>query len=143
MSPDFVAFDDPSHMPSASLECIPGPNNMPPARCETTAMIRFAAAPYSTTNVPVLYVFDPDAVACAGNAWTNLMSIVGEGWACLAGRAEDSIGNIGVSKAIRVCFDDGDGTPLCDPNAPETAPSCAKDDCVSAEVPRNITPFSK
>jgi hypothetical protein len=65
--------------------------------------------------------------ACSGQAWANLLTehIKGEGWGCLAVRAVDNVGNVGVSPAIRICFNRNDGGP--EPCA-DPPPSCM-DDC--------------
>lgn len=134
----FVPFDDPSHTPHPSYQCNSGTNSMTNPRCGTTSMTRFTSAPgIAGDSVPAVYAFGPDGVACGGNAWSNLLSIVGEGWACIAGRAEDSIGNVGVSEPIRICFDDGNGPPACNPAQPETAPTCTAS-CTSIAVPPHI-----
>jgi hypothetical protein len=59
---------------------------------------------------------------CEGGAW-GVRPIVGKGWRCLAARAEDGIGNVGVSAPLRVCFNDDADTLPCDP---ASAPSCTK-----------------
>jgi hypothetical protein len=80
---------------------------------------------------PIVYAMDPtneNGGDCAGGSW-ELLPIVGEGWACLAVRAEDTIGNIGVSAPLRICFDDGNGTAACNPMT-DTPPTCT-DGCVN------------
>jgi hypothetical protein len=49
-----------------------------------------------------------------------------EGWVCLASRAVDNVGNIGVSAPIAICYDNTnlDGTPSCWGTGPAEAPSC-------------------
>jgi hypothetical protein len=80
----------------------------------------------SESRPPAVFSLNPTNAAmgidCAGGAW-ELVPIVGEGWRCLAVRAEDTIGNIGVSAPLRICFDNGIGTPQCNA-ASDTPPSC-------------------
>jgi hypothetical protein len=57
----------------------------------------------------------------------------------LAGRAEDNIGNVGVSPPIRVCFDDGEGTPACDPADTASAPTCVDDCTLPDDLPMDET----
>lgn len=105
--------------------CVPGVATTPPSRvCLTTSLTRVIHG-FISNDPPAIYSYMPTNTAtgaCAGDSW-ELLPIVGEGWACLAARAEDQIGNIGISPPIRVCFDDGDGVPLCDPET-DTLPSC-------------------
>jgi hypothetical protein len=59
---------------------------------------------------------------CTGAAW-EVLPIVGQGWRCFAARSEDTIGNVGVSAPIRVCFQPSGSSVNCDPS---TAPTCTK-----------------
>jgi hypothetical protein len=60
---------------------------------------------------PAVYAFapsnDPNAGECNGRSWELGDSRVKAGWLCLAARVEDTIGNVGISAPLRVCFDDG------------------------------------
>ena len=58
--------------------------------------------------------------ACTGTDW-EIGQFVEEGWFCVAGRAEDNVGNVGISPPLRLCYDDGNGEPDCDEAA---APTC-------------------
>lgn len=119
--------------------CIADPsstNTFPGIICPdgSTEMFRAVAAPVEGT-VPAVYAYNPtngSTGECEGIGW-ELISIVHEGWRCLAVRAEDTIGNVGVSKPIRVCFNDGNagnGTPDCNP---ANAPSCMSNCTISSE----------
>jgi hypothetical protein len=60
------------------------------------------------------------ALGCTGTYWEYTSFIkrpVREGWVCFAAMAVDKVGNRGVSKPLRLCYDD--------PSTPEQ-PSCAK-----------------
>lgn len=94
---------------------------------------------------PVIYASSPRAgVTCTGISWEIASWVGREGWVCLAARAEDQVGNVGVSRPLRLCIDDEDssnGTPNC---APAGAPSCT-DGCVlppvfEDELPSRILP---
>ena len=105
----------------------------PPTLCGATALTRVVPQQIDSNNPPTaIFAWMPTNTttgACNGDTW-DISQIVpgGEGWVCLAARAKDTIGNIGVSRPIRVCIDDLQGTPLCDP-AVDTPPSCT-DGCV-------------
>ncbi len=81
----------------------------------------------SSNPVPVVYGLPPlKSISCTGNFWElspvirTLRQPLGlgvDGWLCLAARAEDTVGNVGVSPIIQVCLDD--------PNEPGQ-PDCAK-----------------
>jgi hypothetical protein len=80
----------------------------------------------------VIYVVGKQlsSVDCTGEQWEITSSMTGgvEGWMCLAVRAADTVGNIGVSRPLRLCVDIPgiDGTPSC---LAEDMPSCRLDDC--------------
>ncbi len=62
--------------------------------------------------------------ACTGTDW-EIGQFVQEGWFCVAGRAEDNVGNVGISPPLRLCYDDGDGEAECDESAvPECTDGC-------------------
>ncbi|HET6340513.1 MAG TPA: hypothetical protein VFG30_45200 [Polyangiales bacterium] len=108
----------------------PSSNNMLPSRiCTLTEMFRVVAAP-SEGRGPAIYGYMPtnsDMGECEGQGW-SVQPIVGEGWRCLAARTEDTIGNVGISAPLRVCFndpDDGKPAPDCSPGlAPACTGSC-------------------
>jgi hypothetical protein len=83
-------------------------------------------------GVPAVYGYRPTNDGkgeCTGETW-QLQGIAKEGWLCVAASVKDTIGNIGVSAPLRLCFDDnnpGNGVPDCDPN--KTLPNCT-DGCV-------------
>jgi hypothetical protein len=134
-------FDSPLHM--ASEGCHAGTAVNPPNPvCPGTTMTRFL--PQTLEGAPpALYAFAPiassDAV-CAGDSW-ELLPSVGEGWACLAARVADNIGNVGVSPPIRVCVDDlaGPPPPCADPGT-NPPPTCT-DGCASLDFPPNTEWF--
>lgn len=104
----------------------PGSSNMPPGTvCPGTEMFRVIGSA-SEGKPPAIYALSPtngSTGECEGIAW-NVLGIVGEGWHCLAARAEDTIGNVGISWPLRVCFDNG--TPPHPDCSPGLMPSCTK-----------------
>jgi hypothetical protein len=78
----------------------------------------------------VVYVVGnaPSGADCTGEQWELTPTMTGdrEGWMCLATRAVDKVGNVGVSPPLRICVDlpGIDGTPTCDP---DSMPSCRAD----------------
>ena len=68
--------------------------------------------------------------ACTGTDW-EIGPVVHEGWICVAGRAEDNTHNVGISRPLRLCFDDGvDPPPTCLDHDADPPPSCTVDDCI-------------
>jgi hypothetical protein len=61
--------------------------------------------------LPVIYTIPPVTEhQCYGNPFDSLATNISDGWACLAVRATDNLGNVGISAPLRICFDhDGDG----------------------------------
>jgi hypothetical protein len=121
--------DTSRNVPAA--DCQTGTAVNPPGQlCNTTPMHRVLPQNIETGNPPsavygLMPTNSPTEGECNGTNW-ELLPIVDEGWACLAARAEDNIGNVGVSVPMRVCFDDMVGTPLCkngDPTLP-LPPNC-------------------
>jgi hypothetical protein len=55
---------------------------------------------------------------CDGESWP-LMTLAHEGWNCVAARAQDTIGNVGVSQPLRICFHD--------PTMTSSVPDCVSD----------------
>lgn len=85
---------------------------------------------------PGVYAIRPSNSAssgeCTGEYW-ELLGIANPGWICIAGRAEDTIGNIGVSEPLRLCYgDNGNMTPDC---SAAPMPSCT-DGCIFSEAQR-------
>jgi hypothetical protein len=73
---------------------------------------------------PVIYALGSSlggtGSACAGADW-EIGSSAQEGWVCVAGRAEDEVHNVGVSRPLRLCYDNGVDPP---PDCPMPPPSC-------------------
>jgi hypothetical protein len=107
------------------------PGMLPGALCPLTDMFRVVAG-RAEGKPPAVYGFMPtngSTGECEGGAW-EVQPIVGEGWRCLAARAEDTIGNVGISPPLRVCFHKSTGpAPSCPPG---DAPSCTSNCTISA-----------
>ncbi|MBN1605813.1 MAG: hypothetical protein JW940_04230 [Polyangiaceae bacterium] len=74
-----------------------------------------------STYATVVFGVGPiGGASCTGAEW-ELGALIPEdyeGWICVAARAQDNAGNVGVSRPLRLCFDRTDpahpGTPACD-----------------------------
>jgi len=114
----------------------PGGAVTPPITvCNSSEMMRVIPGRIDS-KPPAVYAIRPSnsgsAGECTGEYW-ELLTIANEGWLCIAARAKDAVGNIGVSRPLRVCWDDPrtsyhprdvdpkTGKPLCDM---DNVPSC-------------------
>ena len=53
-----------------------------------------------------IYTIPPiGMLQCLGNAFDAVATNINDGWACLAVRSEDRLGNVNISPPMRVCFD--------------------------------------
>jgi len=85
----------------------------------------------------IIFAIGPiTSVACTGQQWEIGQYIPTEGWVCLAARAEDNVGNVGISAPMALCFDDParPGTPGCLDHLDE-APSCSQSCTYTAPTP--------
>lgn len=114
----------------------PGGSDSPPNTiCPNSEMSR-AVPGRIQGKPPAVYAFQPSnspsSGECTGAAWEIKGNTRGrEGWICAAGRAEDNIGNVGVSAPLRFCFDDSDssnGTPDCGGAPPSCTDGCTISD---------------
>lgn len=112
-------------MPPAGAPCISGTQSMrPPLLCGTTSLT--AAIPYTTAGTPAIYTIPPvvagDVLQCVGRQFDSLGSSIKDGWICMAVAVSDKLGNMQVSRPLRVCVDkDGQGGE-CSGTAP--MPNC-------------------
>lgn len=73
---------------------------------------------------PAVYALDPTNQAlgaCTGDYW-ELSQIANPGWICVAARAEDKVGNVGVSEPLRLCYG---GNPCPEQNKPTCTDGCS------------------
>jgi hypothetical protein len=84
-----------------------------------------------TATIPMIYSVGNNAAgdSCTGTDW-EIGQFVEEGWFCVAARAEDHAGNVGISRPLRLCFDNGIGdAPDCS-SPPECTDGCRAPDRV-------------
>jgi hypothetical protein len=92
--------------------CKPGTEPKSPDRlCATTNLSVVISG--NVTGVPGIYTIPPvvaDKLQCVGRQFDTLGNHVKDGWVCLAVAVADKLGNLQVSRPIRVCVDkDGVG----------------------------------
>ncbi len=110
---------------------IPGDEAEPPDElCVGTRPEGMSIAIYYTVDEaePAIWslplVDTSDALYCTGHQFDNLAANIPEGWVCVAARAVDNAGNIGVSAPLRLCVDYTlDGSPSTCSN-PADMPDC-------------------
>lgn len=140
-------FADPENIAAGACVAPTAPTNPNPL-CNTTPMTRVIGQQVESGNPPpAIYAFmptnSPNNGACNGNSY-ELLPIVDEGWACIAARVEDLIGNVGISTPLRVCFDDGAGTPACNAADPLDVPPTCTDGCTLPDAfPPNLTVLAR
>jgi hypothetical protein len=94
---------------------------LPTTVCEKTHMYRVVPARVDG-RPPAVYAIRPTngtgatGGECNGEYW-ELAGFARIGWICMAARAEDNIGNIGVSQPLRLCYGE-------DETCPENPPTC-------------------
>ena len=125
-----VAFNpnDPENIAPQVCMAVPM-DSMPLPLCGSSPMTRIVSQRVEGAAVPAIYGRMPTNATtgeCSGQQWLLPFA---EGWACVAARVEDAIGNVGLSRPLRVCFDDGVGTPVCDPTNPSDTPPTCTDGC--------------
>jgi len=84
------------------------------------------------TPTPVVFASgNNEDVECTGTDWEHATQAPGEGWICLAVRAEDLAGNIGVSRPLRLCYDDSStgSVPDCFLDPVANPPPTCTDGC--------------
>jgi len=157
ISPTGIAdfrFGDPNPLPSicdASGEMIDPPTEL----CSATLPEMMTKAIFYTVDdsEPAIWslpqIDEGNALFCTGHQFDNYASNIPEGWVCVAVRAVDNAGNIGISRPLRICVDytlDGNpatcaipadmpdctgtldpATQLVDPNTPCTFDSNTQD----------------
>jgi hypothetical protein len=104
----------------------------PPGLCpeRTSDLTRVIDHPFMQGAQPIIFADTPGTgVTCTGLSWEIASGVAREGWVCLAARAEDHVGNVGISAPLRVCLDDknpANGTPDCTASG---APDCHAAGC--------------
>ncbi len=103
---------DPSILNDPTLPCSPGTDAAhPDPLCYTTDLTM--AIPYTSGSEPAIWTLAPvvpSGLQCVGNQFDAFANNVRDGWSCMAVRAADKLGNVQVSRVLRVCVDhDGVG----------------------------------
>jgi hypothetical protein len=113
--------------PPVISSCPPQNQGAEPFLCNGKSDLTRVIRHFAQGNVPVVYAMGmlvPASNECTGSDW-EIANVIPEGWVCVAGRAVDQAGNIGISRPIRLCVDypENGPTPCAGPE-----PSC-KDTC--------------
>jgi len=103
---------DPSILNDPTLPCFPGSDAAhPDPLCYTTDLTM--AIPYTSGAEPAIWTLAPvvpSGLQCVGNQFDAFANNLHDGWSCMAVRAADKLGNMQVSRVLRVCVDhDGVG----------------------------------
>jgi hypothetical protein len=130
---------DPSIVNDPSLDCDPGIDTThPTALCYTSDLTM--AIPYSFSKEPAVWGLAPVVTSsplCLGNQFDDFANNIHDGWACVAVRAADKLGNQQVSRVLRVCIDhDGVGNEC--PHRPLVAITNATPMVVSTGAPHGL-----
>jgi hypothetical protein len=100
--------------------------------CMLTSMRRVVPG-RSEGRPPALYALRPTNAStgeCTGEYW-ELVGVADPGWICVAARAVDTKGNVGVSEPVRLCYGENPNmTPDC---SGMPMPSCT-DGCTISEA---------
>ncbi|MES1173251.1 MAG: hypothetical protein ABUL62_02900 [Myxococcales bacterium] len=100
-----------------------------PGASDLSVVIRH---PVTTTPFePVIYALQPNQASsqpdCSGIPWelssaisTGVPNMNKTGWLCMAARAQDKVGNVGISRPLRVCLADDTNPDPCNGVAPPT-----------------------
>lgn len=95
----------------AGCDCSGDDTDPPPELCIATRPEGMSVAMHYTVDPsePAIWSLPPinssDPLFCAGHQFDALASNISEGWTCIAVRAKDNAGNVGVSEPLRVCVD--------------------------------------
>jgi hypothetical protein len=113
--------------PPTSETCTFGGNPKPTTLCNGNSDL-WQLLQHSENDLtePAIYAYSPSAGSdCTGQGWQYSSLVDADGWVCFAARAADQIGNIGVSRPLRLCVDDPakPGEPACATSSVEP-PTC-------------------
>jgi hypothetical protein len=103
-----------------------------------TRIIQHERAGAGTADSVVYGIRSQVAPECPGAQWGLAPNGLKNGWVCLAARAVDNVGNVGVSTPLRVCLNDQNSpAPTC-ASVSETPPPCWK----GCTPPPHFTPHN-
>jgi len=101
--------------------------NSPPHLCKDESSDLTVVVPQDMpARPPAVFALGPlDDVFCTGRSW-ELRTNGHEGWVCVAARAVDYAGNVGVSAPLRLCYDNPNTAfvPDCSVDPPECTDGC-------------------
>jgi hypothetical protein len=130
LQPWYKKGDEDAAPATAALGCPlkDGPAEHPSFLCNKESDMYIALQEnYSGTAQPIIYAVGVSAgPECSGVAWEFTGKTKSDGWTCFVARGVDTVGNVGVSRPLRLCVDrDGPGgvTPAC-ASASTPPPSC-------------------
>lgn len=120
--------DEPANAPPMPMGCVYKNGGEPDRLCDDRSDMWRTISHSIDGKPPVIYALGGAlggaGAACSGIEW-EIGNSSDEGWVCIAGRAEDLVHNVGVSRPLRVCYDDLVDPP---PDCPWPPPSCL-DNC--------------
>lgn len=121
--------DDGNKSPDpATLPCSLKSDPAPPYLCaDESSDLRIVVPQDIPDRPPAVWARAPiDNVFCTGRSWEVKPKNV-EGWVCIAARAQDKVGNVGISRPIRVCYDNPETAekPDCTGEPPSCTDGCA------------------
>jgi hypothetical protein len=123
--------DDDTAPATASIGCTTEVGTAPGRLCLNKDSDMWQVIQDDYTGQPVVYARSPtpSGAECTGVSWEFGTFVDADGWVCFATRAVDNVGNVGVSRPIRICVDDPDrdGTPPCATQS--LAPPSCTDGC--------------
>lgn len=116
----------------ASLGCPPitVDNPEPDHLCTNKISDMYQVIEDDFTRLPVIYgVGVSSGDECTGVSWEFTGKLSKDGWVCFASRAVDNVGNVGISRPLRLCVDNPSvaGEPAC--KTTSLAPPTCTDGC--------------
>jgi hypothetical protein len=99
-----------TNFPAIDGMCTVDSESPPLALCLDNAsdLTRVLAQPFGTPEPAIYASGDLSGLTCTGAQWqlSSPSLVTQNGWVCLAGRATDNVGNVGVSAPLRICVND-------------------------------------
>jgi hypothetical protein len=130
----FEVGEEGAYPATADLNCSTMARSAPDRLCTAKASDMWQVIEHPVIKEAAIYAptVMANTVECTGQSWEFGPKLNQDGWVCFAARVVDKVGNVGVSRPLRVCVDDPDrvGTPAC-ANSSVDAPSCT-DGCTPA-----------
>jgi hypothetical protein len=118
------------------------PKAYPPYVCSTFSDMRRVVHHDGPGNLEkVVWAVNPvgamssNSPSCSGDQWSISPLTTNDGWVCLAGRAKDTVGNVGVSPPLRVCL-------VSDPALGRPVPACATSSTTPPDCTDGCTPHA-